>query len=834
MTYKQKNLQGSNRNREYVLFTNSIFRLFAQKTTRFEYIQSVVEILHELTGCRCVGIRVINDENMIPYESYIGFNQKFWEKENCLSIEHDQCACIRVIKRKPEPHDIPVMTPAGSFILNNIREFVGMLTEKEISTYRGECLRSGFQSIGIIPVIYRETVVGSIHLADEKKEMISQEIICYVESIVPIIGEAIHRFNLEDELRKHRDRLEEMVQGRTAELKKTNEQLQREMNQRRQTQEALQKALAESRQREAEMATLFESTQSVLKYRLFKEAAQAIFTSCKHLVGATVGYVALLNEACNENYAIFLDPGEFKCVVDPALPMPVRGLREEAYRLGQTVYHNDFANSEYKKMLPQGHVIIENVLFTPLMLEGKALGLLGLGNKPGGFTERDAKIAAIFGELAAIALNNSRMLQQLQGEIAERRQLEDQLRKHRDHLEEMVQERTAELKKANEQLQREMAERRKAEEALKESEEKYRTIFETTGTATGIVEEDTTISLVNAEYERMSGYKKEEIEGKKSWTETVFPEDLEKLKQDFYLRRDNPSSPPSRNEFRFIDKQGNVKNVIVIANVISGTKKSVASLIDITDLKRTQEELNKTRKQNERYERMAALGTMAAGIAHEINQPLNSIKIIVDGMFYLHEQGKTFSFEEILERLNEVSAQVDRISNIIKNMRFLTKNKSYFSIPSAYVNLNDIVNKALRILEPQLITRGIKLKRSLKNFLPIIKGNGNKLEVVVVNLVLNSMQALETVNKKEKVVFIATRVEENIILEVSDNATGVCVQGMDKIFDPFFTTKEVGVGMGLGLSIVYSIVSACNGTISVKNNSWGGATFRLEFPRANC
>jgi len=136
---------------------------------------------------------------------------------------------------------------------------------------------------------------------------------------------------------------------------------------------------------------------------------------------------------------------------------------------------------------------------------------------------------------------------------------------------------------------RDITERKQAEEALKESEDKYRTIFETTGAGTFIVEEDTTISLANKEFESLSGYAKKELEGKKSWTEFAASDDLEMMKEYHRMRRIDPDSPPRNYEFRFIDRHGDVKDVFLAVSIIPGTKKSVASLIDITEHKKTEQ-----------------------------------------------------------------------------------------------------------------------------------------------------------------------------------------------------------------------------------------------------
>ena len=218
----------------------------------------------------------------------------------------------------------------------------------------------------------------------------------------------------EQELQKAHDELELRVEKRTVDLTKANEQLQQEIVERERTEETLHDTLEVLHQRQEEISALLEGSRAVLEYREFQDVARAIFDSCKNLIGATAGYVALLSEDGAENEVLFLDSGGLPCTVDPLLPMPIRGLREIAYRTGKAVYDNNFAKSKWMRFMPKGHVSLDNVLFAPLPIEGKVSGALGLANKPGGFTENDARIASAFGELASIALINSRTLGSLE------------------------------------------------------------------------------------------------------------------------------------------------------------------------------------------------------------------------------------------------------------------------------------------------------------------------------------------------------------------------------------------------------------------------------------
>lgn len=134
-------------------------------------------------------------------------------------------------------------------------------------------------------------------------------------------------------------------------------------------------------------------------------------------------------------------------------------------------------------------------------------------------------------------------------------------------------------------ISRDITKRKQTEEALIESEIKYRTIFEHTGTAIVIIEEDTTLSLVNTEFERLSGFKKEDVENKIKWTDLVFKDDIKVMDEYHKLRRVDPNLVPESYEFRFVDKYNNIKNVLVNVVIFPGTKKSLASLLDITQLK---------------------------------------------------------------------------------------------------------------------------------------------------------------------------------------------------------------------------------------------------------
>jgi GAF domain-containing protein len=164
---------------------------------------------------------------------------------------------------------------------------------------------------------------------------------------------------------------------------------------------------------ERKLQAIVKGARAILEQHSFTDSARQIFDLCREITGAQSGYVAMLSEGGSENEVLFLEAGGMPCDVDPKLPMPIRGLREVAYRTHQAVYDNDFMHSEWVDYMPSGHVEMKNVMFAPLNLDGRTVGIIGLANKEGDFSDDDADIAETMGELASIALQNSIYLDQL-------------------------------------------------------------------------------------------------------------------------------------------------------------------------------------------------------------------------------------------------------------------------------------------------------------------------------------------------------------------------------------------------------------------------------------
>ncbi|MDD4892232.1 MAG: ATP-binding protein, partial [Phycisphaerae bacterium] len=165
-----------------------------------------------------VGIRVMNADGHVPYESAGGYDQTFPAEESDLCIGRDHCICTRVMSQQPQEAERPMNSPGGSFCCGDTAAFAGALPPASEPLYRSTCIRRGFASLAVIPIRYHDQVMGAIHLADHSPGVVAPEMVEFIESIAPLIGEAIRHFNADSELARYRDHLEELVRQRTAEL----------------------------------------------------------------------------------------------------------------------------------------------------------------------------------------------------------------------------------------------------------------------------------------------------------------------------------------------------------------------------------------------------------------------------------------------------------------------------------------------------------------------------------------------------------------------------------------------------------------------------------------
>ncbi|GFM31821.1 PAS domain S-box protein [Desulfovibrio subterraneus] len=233
--------------------------------------------------------------------------------------------------------------------------------------------------------------------------------------------------------------------------------------------------------------------------------------------------------------------------------------------------------------------------------------------------------------------------------------------------------------------------------------------------------------------------------------------------------------------------------------------------------------------------KMKSLGEMSAGVAHELNQPLNAIRMGSDFLAMSLEQGVTIHPEHFRQVVTEISAQVDRASGIINTLRSFGRKADLFDED---VNLNQTVQAVTSLISRQFLLHQVDIKVDLAAGLPVITAQDNRLQQVLFNLVTNARDAIIERRKGDEktargLIDIRTFVDrDQVCLSVSDNGTGIPQHVLEKVFEPFFTTKVTGEGMGLGLAISYGIVRDYMGDITIRSREGEGTTFTLRFPKA--
>lgn len=369
--------------------------------------------------------------------------------------------------------------------------------------------------------------------------------------------------------------------------------------------------------------------------------------------------------------------------------------------------------------------------------------------------------------------------------------------------------------------------RKKLERELELSESKYRAIFTNIPNPLFVLDPETFEILdCNDSVEAVYSYKRTDMIGC-SFLNLFKEED-----RDQYAGSLGTSKV--LNQVKHLTREGReiYVNIRISPSEHLGQRVLLVTTSDITQRLEMEQQLIQASK-------MATLGEMATGVAHELNQPLSVIKTASNFFVRKVTKGEAISPESLRTMAQKVNANVDRATKIINHMREFGR-KSDMELEK--VQVNEILHDAHDVLNQQLKLRGIHVRWDLQEDLPMILGNAGRLEQVFINLLINARDAIgekmasrSPGEQKEEIVLKTRSDGATVRVEFRDTGPGIPKAISEKIFEPFFTTKKVGKGTGLGLSISYGIVKDCGGDIRVLSEGGkgqGGATFVLTFPVA--
>ncbi|MBW2598768.1 MAG: PAS domain S-box protein, partial [Deltaproteobacteria bacterium] len=469
----------------------------------------------------------------------------------------------------------------------------------------------------------------------------------------------------------------------------------------------------------------------------------------------------------------------------------------EVARNNKMMFFEDITadNAPYEEfVLKEG---LKSAAYMPLESTERVFGVMRVSSHTSArFSEEDNNLFLVISNHVALAIENAR--------------LHHAAEQFSHNLARKVKEKTKELKKSYDELEK--------------SEEKYRAMFDSDPSPIIIVDRETFKILdVNATALGCYGYSKDEFL-KMSFADLGSKIDQEVL-EGLETISSNQSEFYSRKLYRKKDRTSFYVNLHISPVMFMGRECLIVATPDISESVEKETQLIQVSK-------MATLGTMASGIAHEINQPLNVIQVASDFLVKTVKKNAEINKDDVYTVAGQIGKNVQRAAQTIKHMKDFVRKSD---VKGDKTDINAPIRDIFKILGQQLTVHGIGVDLDLAEGLPPVFADHNRLEQVFMNLVNNARDALDESGQrgeKDRKMLRIRSFSENglVVVTVSDNGIGMSEDVKDKVFEPFFTTKKPGEGTGLGMNISYGIVTGYDGTIGVDSEAGRGTTFRLTFP----
>jgi len=387
-------------------------------------------------------------------------------------------------------------------------------------------------------------------------------------------------------------------------------------------------------------------------------------------------------------------------------------------------------------------------------------------------------------------------------------------------------------------LQVEISQRREVQAALQQSEQRFRAVMEQAADAMFIMREDLTFSEVNDEACKSLGYTRDELLGLSVFDIVAEPLDTvsdlpERLRRgpmtiEALHRCSDGSSLPVEIRLGFM-QLGDRQYILALARDVSARKAAEEARAQ------AENELEVQKSLSMRADRLRSLGEMAAGIAHELNQPLTVVRGAAESSLIGMEEGWDMGWEAVARDMTTIVAQADRMTHIIEHVRMFARDAGKAERDS--VRINEVVRSAVSMLESQFRSNGIRLVCELTENLPAVEANAFSLEEVVLNLMSNARDAMMDGNgqlAEDSILRLRTGATDGqsplVTVEVEDSGKGIDMDILEKVFDPFFTTKDPDKGTGLGLTVCKSILEEFGGQIDIQSQPGRGTTVSISLP----
>jgi len=381
---------------------------------------------------------------------------------------------------------------------------------------------------------------------------------------------------------------------------------------------------------------------------------------------------------------------------------------------------------------------------------------------------------------------------------------------------------------------RDVTENFKIKKSLEESEQRYRSVFENTGTASCIIEANNIISLANSRFAKLAGFTIKAIQNKKTWMDFVHPDDLPRMKKYQQLRKEGKSKAPTQYEFNFLDRYGRIKNILLIIDIITGTDKRVASLLDISEIKQAENELRRINRQLKKAKEQAEesdqlKSAFLANMSHEIRTPMNGIL----GFTELLKE-PDLSGEEKLLYIDVIKRNGLRMLDTVNDLIDISKIETgQMETIISTVNINEKLERLYLFFELDAKNRGIQLiwKKNIPDQKSIVQTDDAKLHSILTNLIKNAIKYSDS-GKIE----IGFTVNKNYVeFSVKDSGIGIPEDRIESIFQRFeqvdSSNSRAIEGSGLGLAISKAYVEMLGGNIWVESDPGKGSDFKFTIAK---
>jgi len=378
-------------------------------------------------------------------------------------------------------------------------------------------------------------------------------------------------------------------------------------------------------------------------------------------------------------------------------------------------------------------------------------------------------------------------------------------------------------------LTSDVTKRKQSELKIRELKDKYETLIRNVPVTvySSLPDQTSTMLFVSSRWEEWTGYSPDDsYQDPKMWLKSIHPEDREIAAQAYIEAYEQVKEYDF--EYRIVHKDtGQIRYVrdhcIPIRNDRGKAVMLDGIITDITEHKKAEVERRELEQKAQVTSRLASIGEMASGIAHEINNPLTSIIGLSELLMHKDSSQDTLEYMEIIhEAAQRVAGISDRLLTFARQRKPERK----------CTNINEIIENSLALRTYQLETHNIKVITRLSRRLPRTMADAGQLQQVFLNVIINAEKEMSSIRGGGLLTVRTRKIDNMIQVSFKDNGPGIAPGNLERIFDPFFTTRELGEGSGLGLSVCHGIIIEHNGYINAKSRLGKGATFFIELPVA--